>query len=91
MDWNVTTWGFWNLTGRSTSGERPFEAEVTYECDPKEIPGLVFRAPTPDEGMVYFCRDTFDAEVTMSLWKLEQVGAEYVRKYPPVAAAGWVC
>lgn len=84
MDWNVTTWGYWNLTGRSTLGDRPFDVEVTYECDPETFPGLVFRAPTPDEGMVYFCRDTFEANVTLSLWDLESDGKEFVRVYPPV-------
>eukprot|EP00980_Cylindrotheca_fusiformis_P025138 scaffold13187_cov60-Cylindrotheca_fusiformis.AAC.1 len=49
MDWNVSTWGYWNLTGRSTIGDSPFDVEVTYECDPERFPGLVFRAPTPDE------------------------------------------
>lgn len=84
MDWNVSTWGFWNLTGRSTSGDQPFDAEVTYELDPIEMPGLVFRAPTPDEGMVYFCRDTFESNVTLSLWHLEWNGKEYVRLLPPI-------
>eukprot|EP00980_Cylindrotheca_fusiformis_P017118 scaffold5260_cov101-Cylindrotheca_fusiformis.AAC.2 len=44
MDWNViSTWGYWNLTGRSTIGDTPFDVEVTYECDPERFPGLVFR------------------------------------------------
>eukprot|EP00980_Cylindrotheca_fusiformis_P003126 scaffold721_cov131-Cylindrotheca_fusiformis.AAC.16 len=84
MDWNVSTWGYWNLTGRSTIGDTPFDVEVTYECDPERFPGLVFRAPTPDEGMVYFCRDTFEANVTLSLWHLEWDGTQFVRVYPPV-------
>ena len=84
MDWNVTTWGYWNLTGRSISGESPFDVEVVYECDSELLPGLVFRAPTPDEGMVYFCRDTFEANVTLSLWHLEWDGTEYKRVDPPV-------
>lgn len=84
MDWNVTTWGFWNLTGRCTSADQPFDAEVTYELNPKDLPGLVFRAPTPDEGMVYFCRDTFEANVTLSLWHLRWDGKQYVRLLPPI-------
>lgn len=84
MEWNVQTWGYWNLTGRSTVGDRPFDVEVIYECDPELLPGLIFRAPTPDEGMVYFCRDTFEANVTLSLWDLEWNGSEFERIYPPI-------
>lgn len=71
MDWKVATWGYWELVGRCTFGDRPFEVKIIYECDPVETPGLVFRAPTPDEGMVRFCRDTFVANTTLSLWELE--------------------
>ena len=49
---------------------RPFEADVIYRVDPSTMPGLVFRAPTPDRGMVPFCRDTFEAKTTLSLWEL---------------------
>jgi tocopherol cyclase len=71
MSWDVSTWGSWVLRGNSTWGESPFEIEVTFECDPQTTPGLVFRAPTPDEGLVRFCRDTFEAKCTLSLWRLE--------------------
>jgi tocopherol cyclase len=71
MSWEVATWGSWVLRGNSTWGDRPFEVEVVYKCDPATSPGLVFRAPTPDEGLVRFCRDTFEADCTLSLWILE--------------------
>jgi tocopherol cyclase len=85
MEWKVDTWGSWFLTGRSTTPDRPFEVQVSYTCDPIEIPGLVFRAPTPDEGMVYFCRDTFEANATLSLWELEwhTASEQYIRKAGP--------
>ena len=70
MSWKVATWGSWELSGNSTFGERPFEVKVVYECDPNDTPGLVFRAPTPDEGMVRHCRDTFAANTTLTLWEL---------------------
>lgn len=81
MTWEVATWGSWVLRGNSTLCDRPFEVEVTYKCDPTTTPGLVFRAPTPDAGLVRFCRDTFEAETTLSLWELEWNGREkrYVR------------
>jgi tocopherol cyclase len=81
MEWKVK-WGSWELRGRFTDGNHPFEAVVTYACDPAKIPGLVFRAPTPDEGMVYFCRDTFDAHVNLTLWELQWDAErkEYIRK-----------
>jgi tocopherol cyclase len=86
MEWNVSTWGLWDMRGQCTSGGRRFAVEVKFECDPKVFPGLVFRAPTPDEGMVYSCKDTFEASVNLSLWDLEydQERKEFVRIYPPV-------
>ena len=73
------------MKGRCTYGERPFEVEITYECDPQEIPGLVFRAPTPEEGIVRYCRDTFEAETTLTLWELEWNASEkrFERKEGP--------
>lgn len=84
MEWSAK-WGSWELRGNSTYGDRPFEAVVTYTCDPAKHPGLVFRAPTPDEGMVYFCRDTFEAETALSLWELEwdKEAERFVRKAGP--------
>lgn len=85
MVWDVDTWGSWELKGNCTFGKRPFQVEISYECDPSETPGLVFRAPTPDEGMVRFCRDTFVAKCTLSLWELEwnDETKSYVRKPGP--------
>jgi len=81
MKWQVSQWGYWNLYGKCTEGERKFEVNITYTVDPRETPGLVFRAPTPNEGMVYFCRDTFDANVTLSLWELDwdEQAQDYIR------------
>ncbi|KAL7555533.1 hypothetical protein ACA910_006121 [Epithemia clementina (nom. ined.)] len=82
MSWNVTTWGSWVMQGKATYGDRPFEVLVSYQVDPLKTPGLVFRAPLPGEGMVYFCRDTFEANVTLTVWELEWGGKKigYVRK-----------
>ena len=82
MEWEVETWGSWKLRGNSTLSRRPFAVELEYSCDQET--GLVFRAPTPDEGMVYFCRDTFEANTTLTLWELESDGKEYMRKEPPL-------
>lgn len=86
MEWNVSTWGRWFMRGECTVGERPFCVELSYSCDPEEFPGLVFRAPTPDEGMVYFCRDTFEANVSLTLWELEwdKHTKQAKKKQPPV-------
>jgi hypothetical protein len=84
MKWKVAVWGSWELQGYGT-GSHPFEATVAFECDPSTTPGLVFRAPTPEEGMVYFCRDTFEAKCTLTLWELvwDPATKEYVRKAGP--------
>lgn len=85
MSWKVQTWGLWVLRATAKYVDRPFEVEVAYRCDPNVNPGLVFRAPTRDEGMVRFCRDTFEAETTLSLWELEwdEKSQQYVRKEGP--------
>jgi hypothetical protein len=90
MNWRVKTWGSWVLEGSCTFGDRPFEVEIVYECDPVVTPGLVFRAPTPDEGMVRFCRDTFVANTTLTLWELEwsKASKTYERKSGPPLIAG---
>lgn len=93
MEWEVSTWGSWILKGKCTTGERPFEVEFTCKCDPDENPGLVFRAPTPDDGMVYFCRDTFEADCELSLWELvwNDDSKSFVRLGPPVLDAVGSC
>ena len=78
MEWDVRPWGEWILTGRSTKGERPFEVALHATCD---VPGVVLRAPTEKEGMVYFCRDSFRTNATLWLWELvwDATNGEYVR------------
>lgn len=82
MKWRVDTWRYWVLYGKCTEGGRKFEVEITYKVDPEKTPGLVFRAPTPTDGMVYFCRDTFEADVSLTLWELEwsEDENEFLRK-----------
>lgn len=87
MEWEVTTWGQWILKGRCTNPQRPFDVEFSARCDPQTTPGIVIRAPTVDEGMVYFARDSFEADATLSLWELEwdKTKKEYVRRNcPPI-------
>ena len=68
MKWHVSPWGYWNMTGRCTGAARPFEVSLEAICD---APGVKLRAPTEKDGMAYFCRDSFFADVTLSLWELE--------------------
>lgn len=70
MSWDVDPWGKWIMSGKCTSGERLFEVEFTAICDPNSVPGVVLRAPTKDNGLSYFCRDSFYAETKLSLWTL---------------------
>lgn len=82
MEWSVQPWGRWEFRGRCTDkrGESQFEAEVIAVTD-DDVPGVLLRAPTKDEGMVYFCRDSGFGHVTLSLWELEwnDEVKEYVR------------
>jgi tocopherol cyclase len=77
MQWDVSPWGMWNMTGRSTKGERPFEVALFSTSDK---PGVVLRVPS-SKGMVYFCRDSFSTNTTLSLWELvwDKSLGEYVR------------
>ncbi|KAL7509595.1 hypothetical protein ACHAXN_010830 [Cyclotella atomus] len=69
MDWKVWPWGKWEFRGRCTdTNGMQFEAEVVASTD---LPGVLLRAPTKDEGMQYFCRDSGFGHVTLSLWYLE--------------------
>ncbi len=79
MSWEVSPWGKWILRGRCTSGQRLFETELTAFCD--RSPGVVLRAPTEKDGLVYFCRDSFLADVTLSIWPLQwnEDTKDYVR------------
>jgi tocopherol cyclase len=78
MEWDVDPWGKWSFSGRCTSGKRLFEVEVEAICEEN---GVVLRAPTSDLGMVYFCRDSFFANVELSLYELvwDKNTKEYVR------------
>jgi len=86
MKWQVR-WGSWYFVARCTSpgaGGRLFEIELRAELGTNEdgviIPGTVLRIPT-EEGLEYFCKDSFEGDVTLSLYELvweEDVG-EYVR------------
>lgn len=50
MDWKVWPWGRWEFRGRCTNKSgMQFEAEVVAVTD---VPGVLLRAPTKDEGMV---------------------------------------
>uniref|UniRef100_A0A7R9WVA5 Uncharacterized protein n=1 Tax=Craspedostauros australis TaxID=1486917 RepID=A0A7R9WVA5_9STRA len=71
MQWDVSAWGQWKLSGRCTDAknDKVFEAEVVAVCS--QDAGVVLRAPTQDEGLEYFCKDSFLAQTTLSLWELE--------------------
>ncbi len=100
VEWNVSTWGEWSLYGdrleetsnygldgtKAKSVTPPFAAEIRYRCDPEELPGLVFRAPTPKQGMVPFCRDTFEADCQLTLWELRrnELTNEFEKVEPPI-------
>lgn len=53
MFWEVHPWGRWKFRGRCTDAKQEcqFEAEVTATTN-EDVPGILLRAPTKDEGMV---------------------------------------
>lgn len=68
MEWKISPWGYWKLIGRCTQGEKPFYVELEAMTS---APGVKLRAPTLKEGMVFFCKDSFLGNVTLSLWELD--------------------
>ena len=54
MAWRVSPWGKWEFRGRCTDGPKGnirFEAEIIAVTD-ADVPGVLLRAPTKEEGMV---------------------------------------
>lgn len=72
LEWEVQEWGSWVFKGRCTSkfSPRHFEVELIATCT-DDVLGVKLRAPTEKEGMVYFCRDSFQATVNLSLYHLD--------------------
>eukprot|EP00584_Thalassiosira_punctigera_P009206 CAMPEP_0172534172 /NCGR_PEP_ID=MMETSP1067-20121228/6633_1 /TAXON_ID=265564 ORGANISM="Thalassiosira punctigera, Strain Tpunct2005C2" /NCGR_SAMPLE_ID=MMETSP1067 /ASSEMBLY_ACC=CAM_ASM_000444 /LENGTH=593 /DNA_ID=CAMNT_0013318935 /DNA_START=53 /DNA_END=1831 /DNA_ORIENTATION=+ len=82
MEWSVWPWGRWEFRGRCTDkkGESQFEAEIVAVTD-ENTHGVLLRAPTKDEGMQYFCRDSGFGRVVLSLYPIQwdpKVG-DYIR------------
>ena len=84
MSWDVDPWGRWRLTARSAE----FEAVVEATC---AAPGTPLRAPTMDQGLAPFCRDSFCGQVggcRLLIWSLTQVAMRAgMREMPPQNAA----
>lgn len=68
VEWEVEPWGRWALRGRSAE----WEALVEAVC---EAPGTPLRAPTADQGLAPFCRDSFAGEVRIRVWPAGAGGA----------------
>ena len=86
MEWDIDPWGRWNFNGRCTSGHRLFEVVVQATCH--DDAGVLLRVPTKEHGLKFMCKDTFEGQVSLSLYELEyskDVNG-YVRKVgvPPI-------
>ena len=58
ISWEVDPWGRWSITGKNAR----FEALVEATCGGGGTP---LRAPTADQGLAPFCRDSFFGEVRL--------------------------
>ncbi|PSC72651.1 Tocopherol chloroplastic [Micractinium conductrix] len=65
ITWDVDPWGRWRITARN--GEH--EAVVEATC---EFPGTPLRAPTIDQGLTPFCRDSFCGQARIRVWRAGQ-------------------
>lgn len=62
VTWQVDPWGRWTIEAVSPS----YEAVVEADC---ESPGTPLRAPTADQGLAPFCRDSFAGRVRIRVWE----------------------
>ena len=82
------SWGAWLFRGRCTDnkGGQKYEADIAISAE--DVEGVLLRAPTKDEGMQYFCRDSGFGSAVVSLWELEwdEKSGDYVRSMnkPPL-------
>ncbi|KAL7438064.1 hypothetical protein ACHAXM_006019 [Skeletonema potamos] len=80
-EWEVDPWGTWKFRGRCTDnkGGQKFEVDVLVTTG-EDVPGVLLRAPTKDEGMQYFCRDSGFGHIILTLWMLEwDSSGDYIR------------
>ena len=61
VQWDVAPWGIWTIRGKNSN----LEAVVEALCD---APGTPLRAPTADQGLAPFCRDSFGGTVRIRVW-----------------------
>jgi len=66
--WRVSPWGFWEMRGTN----RDVEVTLTSTCAARA--GTLLRAPTADQGMVPFCKDTFAGEMTLRVRRMDGPG-----------------
>ncbi|PRW18397.1 tocopherol cyclase [Chlorella sorokiniana] len=67
LSWDVDTWGRWRISARTAEHEAVVEAVCS-------APGTPLRAPTIDEGLTSFCRDSFCGQVRIRVWPAGQTG-----------------
>eukprot|EP00873_Tetraselmis_striata_P022254 jgi/Tetstr1/442518/TSEL_030616.t1 len=67
VQWAIEPWGSWKIWGRSDKYEALVEAST-------DKPGTPLRAPTPDEGLAPFCRDTFAGTTRLRIWERDVFG-----------------
>ena len=60
--WEASAWGQWRIEGRSNL----YEAVIEATCGPND--GTPLRAPTADQGLAPFCKDSFAGDVRLRLW-----------------------
>lgn len=80
VQWDVAPWGRWRIQGKNSN----LEAVVEAVCD---APGTPLRAPTADQGLAPFCRDSFVGTVRIRVW---QAGGQAIGAPPfiDVTSAG---
>lgn len=62
VSWDVDPWGSWKFRGSNSR----YETEVEAKC---QAAGTPLRAPTAEQGLAPFCRDSFAGSVRIRLWK----------------------
>jgi len=68
VGWEIEPWGYWHMWAENDR----YRVELVGKTD---LPGTPLRAPTA-QGLVYFCRDTMQGQITLKLWQIGTGGID---------------
>eukprot|EP00249_Psilotum_nudum_P004098 c17636_g1_i1 orf=219-1685(+) len=62
VEWEISSWGLWHMRAHTTLYEVELKGTTS-------APGTTLRAPTAEAGLAPFCKDTFNGNLKLRIWK----------------------